>query len=181
MSKMRSPTLQASLLQKEILEQLSRQTTSRAHEVERSKIVLAALNGYSNTRIESELGYSWEKAKRWRYRWLEFQVLLDEVEKGAVEGRVRHELMMQIRQVLSDSPRFGGVSKYSAEDFCQILGVSVEDPKLSGRPISQWSLSELKDEVEKRGIVKSISRSHLGAFLKGERDKAAQDGRLDDP
>lgn len=161
---------------------ISRQTTSSVQDVERSKILLAAMCGYSNSRIEEEMGYSWEKSKRWRYRWLKFQETLDEIESsGATKTVMRRELELGIRQCLSDAPRLGKASKFTAEEFCQILGVSVEQPDESGRPISQWSLSELKDEVEKRGIVQSISRSHLGAFLKGERDKTAQDGGLAEP
>ena len=179
---MRSPKLQSSDLQKEILDTISRQTTSSVQDVERSKILLAVMSGYSNTRIEEELGYSWEKSKRWRYRWLESQGILDEIEsQGGPKAKMRHELELGIRQCLSDAPRQGGVSKFTAEDYCQILGVSVEAPAASGRPISQWSLNELKDEVEKRGIVKSISRSHLGAFLKGKRDKAPQNKGLVEP
>jgi putative transposase len=161
---------------------ISRQTTSSVQDVERSKILLAAMSGYSNTRIEEELGYSWERSKRWRYRWLEFQGILNEIEsQGATKSGMRHELELSIRQCLSDMPRQGGVSKFTAEEYCQILGVSVEDPAESGRPISQWSLNELKDEVEKRGIVTSISRSHLGAFLKGKRDKTTQNRGLVEP
>ena len=44
--------------------------------------------------------------------------------------------------------------------------VSLEEPALSGRPISHWGLTELTDEVLKRGIVNPISRSQVGSFLK---------------
>ena len=118
------------------------------------------------------MGYSWEKAKRWRYRWLTIQPGLDQVEAISDPRQVRREVEKAIRQHLGDSPRRGGPSKFSAHDYCQILGLALEDPVLSGRPISQWSLTELKDEIEKRGIVSSISRSQVGSFLKRKRGEA---------
>ena len=105
---------------------------------------------------------------------------------GKVEGREKkegmaHDLEQKIRECLCDAPRLGGQAKITAEQYCQILGVSPELPSLSGRPISQWTLDELVDEVQKRGIVKSISRSHLGSFLKRKRGEAAQNQGLAKP
>ena len=44
--------------------------------------------------------------------------------------------------------------------------VALEEPSQRGRPVSQWGLIELTDEVIKRGIVSRISRSPVGSFLK---------------
>ena len=68
-----SPSLKASKLQQRILETIARQVTSSVREVERTKLILAMLAGKSNQQVNDELGYSWEKAKRWRYRWIEIQ------------------------------------------------------------------------------------------------------------
>ena len=59
--------------------------------------------------------------------------------------------------------------------------VSLEEPALSGRPVSHWGLTELTQEVIKRGIVDSISRSQVGSFLKIQRDQAPQDSGLAQP
>ena len=59
--------------------------------------------------------------------------------------------------------------------------VSLEEPALSGRPISHWGLTELTQEVIKRGIVASISRSQVGSFLKRERHQTPQDPGLAQP
>ena len=177
----RSPSLKASKLQQSILETIARQVTSSVREVERTKLILAMLAGKSNQQVNDELGYSWEKAKRWRYRWLELQPTLDTVETTVDPKKVRWELEKAIREGLSDAERSGSPGKFSAHDYCQIMGVSLEEPALSGRPVSHWGLTELTQEVIKRGIVDSISRSQVGSFLKRERDQAPQASGLAQP
>ena len=162
----KSPTLNASSLQQGILETIARQVTSSVQEVERTKLILAMLVGKSNKQVSDELGYSWEKAKRWRYKWMALQPTLDTVETTTKAKNARYELEKAIRDGLSDAPRSGSPGKFTAHDYCHILGVSLEDPSLSDRPISHWGLTELTDEVIKRGIVNSISRSQVGSFLR---------------
>ena len=94
---------------------------------------------------------------------------------------MRYELEKAIREGLSDAERSGSPGKFTAHDYCQIMGVSLEDPNLSGRPTSHWGLTELTDEVIKRGIVASISRSQVGSFLKTQRDQTPQDSGLAQP
>jgi hypothetical protein len=67
--------------------------------------------------------------------------------------------------VLADSPRPGCPGKFTAEQVTQIIALGCESPKLSGRPINYWTVSELHDEVIKRNIVKTISRAHVGRIL----------------
>lgn len=170
---MKSPALKSSPLQKVILENISNQSTSSVREVERAKIILAMLLGYSNLRIENEIGYSREKVKRWRFRWLSYEAAFESIESEVSDKRVWHELELKIRECLSDAPRPGGPSKFSAHQYCQILGLALEDPTLSGRPVSEWTLSELADEIQKRAIVDSISRSQVGSFLKRKRSETS--------
>ena len=177
----KSPALKTSSLQQSILETIARQVTSSVREVERTKLILAMLADKSNKQVSEELGYSWEKAKRWRYKWIDLQLKLDIVETTADPKKVRYELENAIRDGLSDAPRSGSPGKFTPHDYCQIMGVSLEEPALSGRPISHWGLTELTDEIIKRGIVASISRSQVGSFLKMQRDQTPQDSGLAKP
>ena len=168
---MNSPQLSATPLQQTILRTIAHQSTASVCEAERATLILAMLQGKSNAAIHTELGYSWAKARRWRYRWIDLQPTLDTVETTTDPKKVRHELEKAIRDGLSDAERSGSPGKFSAatadrHDYCQILGVALEEPSLSGRPISHWGLTELTQEVIKRGIVDSISRSQVGSFLK---------------
>lgn len=178
---MQSPAIHCSALQKRLLLKISRQTTSSVREVERSKIILLLLEGQSSLQAKSESGRSWPTIQQWRYRWLSYEAVFSEIEGRQKKEGMEHDLEQKIRESLADAPRAGGPSRITAEQYCQILGVSLELPQLSGRPISQWTLDELVDEVQKRGIVTSISRTQLGDFLKRKRGETAQDQRLAEP
>ncbi len=178
---MRSPNIHATALQKQILLKISRQSTSSVREVDRSKIILALLEGHSSLKIKEEKGCCWSMVQKWRYRWLNYGPVFSKIECREKREGVDYGLEQKIRECLGDAPRQGTPSKFTAEQYCQILGVSLEEPSLSGRPITQWTLDELVDEVQKRGIVKGISRSHLGDFLKRKRGEAAQNERLAKP
>lgn len=93
----KSPSLKASSLQQSILEAIARQVTSSVREVERTKLILAMLAGKSNKQVSHQLGYSGEKAKRWRYRWLALKPTLDTVEMTTEPKKARWELEKAIR------------------------------------------------------------------------------------
>ena len=170
---MNSPKLVASPLQVELLQHITHQVTAAVYEVVRAKLILAMVAGKSNAAIQQQLGYSWAKAKRWRYRWIDLQPKLTQIETNGPPHQQRLKVEQALREALADAPRSGSPGKFSAQQYCQILAVAVEDPALSGRPISQWSLTELTQEVIQRAIVPRISRAQVGAFLKRERGETA--------
>jgi putative transposase len=168
-------------LELKILTQISKSKTSSVSENERSRILLEISKGLSNTKVQNNLKMSWAKVKRWRDRWLSFEPKIKEVQRN-FEGRAAEQSLAKlIYQCLNDEPRGGAKAKITAQMYCQILSVSLESPELSGRPITQWTLDELLDEVLKRKIVPTISRSHLGSFLKRSRRETAQDTGLAEP
>ncbi len=67
---------------------------------------------------------------------------------------------------LEDAPRPGGPARITAEQICQIIALACEAPSVSGRPISQWSSTELAAEIVQRGIVAQISPRHAARILK---------------
>lgn len=177
---MESKRITISVHQREILEKIMVQRTSRSRDVERSRITLSLLGDLSTAQVQEKTGESWLKIQKCRRRWLLWESSLAEIERKGSKKAVHSELTKAVLCALQDSPRSGSPGKFSSIDYCLILGVALESPSDSGLPITEWSLTELKREVEKRGIVKSISRSQLGNFLKSERHKAAQDERVAD-
>lgn len=149
--------------QRNILEELVISRTARADHVKRASIILKSASGMSNQAISKSISLSRNQVSLWRNRWAahEEELLLVEKETERPIDYKRH-----IEALLSDAPRPGGPTKFSAEQLCQIYAVATEKPEESGLPLSHWSLSSLADELAKRGIVDSISTSQLSVFLK---------------
>jgi putative transposase len=150
------------------LEQIIRKANSKQIHVMRAKIILLADEGLSNQQIADRLEGHRETARRWRDRWAV------EVEKlAAVEaGSEDKELGKYILSLLSDQARSGTPSKFTAEQICQIVAISCEEPEEYGRPVTHWTPAELADEAVKQGIVESISARQTGRFLKRSQSQA---------
>ena len=80
---------------------------------------------------------SWIKIQRLRRRWLFYEPILAQIEAKGTEKEVRHELSQKIKEILRDGDRAGTPIKFSAYDYCQILGVALEKPILSDCPINE--------------------------------------------
>lgn len=157
------PQIKVSDKQDAILQQIIRRATSPQNLVLRAKIVRAGTEyGRRNTQISRDLNCSSQTVHAWRHRWIDGWEQLLTIETSGDD----QELETAVIIALSDQPRPGTPATFTAEDICQIIKVACEEPKLSGRPITEWTPRELADEVVKRGIVTSISATQVGRFLK---------------
>lgn len=120
-----------------------------------------AFEGQSNQQIADAVRLNRNQVGIWRRRWQEsFDAL------AVAQSNLTHAALCRlIEEVLSDAPRSGSPGKYSAEQVTQILAVACEKPELSERPINEWTLRELTDEVIQRDIADSISSSQVGRYL----------------
>ncbi len=137
---------------RETLEKLVARHTTGQQKAQRTRIILKAAAGKTNTAIAKELTISVDMVALWRERWLTLAAIsLDDL---TVEER------------LEDLPRPGAPSRLNADQRCQIEQMACEAPEKAGRPISQWTGREIAEEVMKRGIVEHISRRHAARLLK---------------
>ena len=157
--------------QKEILEGIVRKSTSQQRVVSRAWMILLGFEGRWNETIAAELGMCAAQVGQWRRRWADNWDRLIAIECG--EGL--KALEKGIAELLCDAPRSGSPGKFTAEQVTQILAVACEAPEDSGRPVTHWTPNELADEVQKRGIVESISVRQVGRFLKSGRPEASPD------
>lgn len=147
--------------QKTELENIKLSRVAHQRWIQRAQIILLAADGMLNSEISLLVGIGRHQVGLWRRRWQQSQQALLMVECN--ENRA--ELRRTIEDVLSDAPRSGSPGKFTAEEVVEVIAVACEDPKNSNRPITHWSRRELKEEVIKRGIVTSISQSHIGNLL----------------
>jgi putative transposase len=142
-----------------ILEQITRETRSRAGLVKRSQIILGAASGLSITAQSKAMGMERNSVQKWRERWQAGQAR----RTAALEtGKLRDA----IEQTLADAPRSGVPATFSAEQIVQIVAIACEQPEASGYSVSHWTPKEVAQESIKRGIVSRISERQVGRFLK---------------
>lgn len=169
-------TVSVTPCQRELLEQIIRSGKSPQAHVLRTRIILYAADGLKNKQIAATLGLPRQRVSAWRSRWADFFSVLCRIEDE--EGK--KALSKKMVQVLSDAPRSGAPVKFTAEQVCQIIAVSCENPEDCGHPLSHWTPTDLRTEILKRGIVSSISVRQVGRFLKGSRYQAPSSAVLGD-
>ncbi|AGY57910.1 helix-turn-helix domain-containing protein [Gloeobacter kilaueensis] len=118
----------------------------------RAKLILGCADGLNNSQVAHAHDTDPDAVRFWRSRWL------------AVAAIPLPDLSIEER--LADAPRAGKKSAISPEQFCQIVALACEAPEKSGRPITQWSGSEIAKEIVARGILPSISPRHALRLLK---------------
>ena len=143
-----------------LLNEFSKSRTVARGVVQRATIILLAFAGLLNEEIAPQVGLNRQQVGLWRQRWRDAWDAL-----CVWECSDPHRLREAILDVLADAPRPGAPATFTAAQVALIVALACEPPKLSGRPISHWTLRELRDEAIKRRIVEEISVSQVGRFL----------------
>ena len=148
----RPPAVELTAEERRDLEGLARRHKTGQQVADRARIVLRAAAGLNNSEIARELALEPDTVRLWRQRWL------------SVSGVALEDLDVADR--LSDAPRSGTPARITPEQVARIVALACEAPSESGRPISQWSTTELAAEIIQRGIVETISPRHAARLLK---------------
>lgn len=147
--------------QQVVLQQLSRSTTVAFRLRQRAQLILLAFEKRLNRDIAETVQLGTNQVGAWRKRWQqEFErlTLIEGIEEPV-------ELRRAIEDVLTDEQRSGRPTTFTAEQLTMIFAVACEAVEESGRPVARWTQREIIDEVIKRGIVASISTSHMSTLL----------------
>lgn len=155
----RAKVVEVSEAERRILEQITRETKSRAGLVKRSQIMLGAAAGLSITAQAKVLGLERNSVQKWRERW---QAAQGKRSAALETGKLREA----IEATLADQARSGVPPTFSAEQIVQIVAIACEPPEASGYPIRHWTPKDVARESIKRGIVTRISERQVGRFLK---------------
>ena len=146
----------------EILHQLSSSRNIGNSIVTRAKIILMAFQKYDNQEIGGRLGFSGKMVGLWRRRWRDSFAALLRMQFTENNAAFRRAII----ECLSDAPRRGSPGKFTAEQIVGLIGIACEPPENSGRPVTSWTGKELADESKKRGLIDSISPSHVNRILR---------------
>ena len=143
-----------------LLNEFSKSRTVAKGVVQRATIILLAFAGLLNEEIAPRVGLNRQQVGLWRQRWRDAWDAL-----CVWECSDPHRLREAVLDVLADAPRPGAPATFTAAQVALIVALACEPPERSGRPISHWTLRELRDEAVKRRIVEKISVSQVGRFL----------------
>ncbi len=152
--------IQLSEKQQIMLQELGRSRTVAQCIVQRSTIILRGFQGWLHQEIAAEVKLNRQQVGVWRQRWRETWESLC-VWECPEPQRWREAIL----DVLADAPRPGAPATFPADQVARIVALACESPKLSGRPINHWTVTELRAEVLERRIVETISRAQVGRFL----------------
>jgi transposase len=147
---MGSPKYRINLTSQELekLEQIIRTQTAPQNEVKRAKIIIMANEeGKTNKEISEILNTTSAEITKWTKRWIDCTLV---------------PIGKRLKDLLSER----APDTFTPEQWCQIIALACESPNKYDRPITHWTYRELADEAIKQGIVKSISASHVGDFLR---------------
>ena len=146
------PVVELTDEERRALEELVRRHKTGQQVADRARIVLLAAEGLNNSEIARELALEPDTVRLWRQRWLR------------TAGVAVADLPVAAR--LADAPRSGTPARITPEQVARIMALPCEAPGESGRPVSQWSTTELAAEITRRGIVERISPRHAARLLK---------------
>lgn len=146
----------------EILQQLANSRYVGNAIVTRAKIILMAFQKHNNHTIAHQLACSARMVGRWRRRWRDSFAALLPMQFSESAAAFRRAII----ECLSDAPRSGSPGTFTAEQIVGLIGIACEPPENSGRPVTSWTGKELAEESRKRGLVDSISGSHVNRILR---------------
>lgn len=167
----RAPKIIVSERQREALDKLERSGKTPQQMVPRVRIVKMSADGLANKDQSAELEMTQETIGRWRQRWLDGQ---DELAAAEEEGISDLELERLILRVLGDAQRSGAPPRFGAHQMAQLFSLACKSPEECGVPLSHWTPSALAREMQRQGIVDSISPRHVDRFLKAGGYSTAQ-------
>lgn len=147
--------------QQAVLEALVRATSTSQQMAVRCRVVLRSALGERNDHQAASLGVDRQRVRRWRRRWSAARERLDAAEQSDTDA----DLIAVVEEVLADSKRCGGPTKFTPEQVTRIIALACEVPKDSGVPTSRWTPAEIAREAVHRGIVDSISERQVDRFL----------------
>ena len=145
-----------------MIQDLTNSRTIGKSVAQRAKVILLATEKHSNQVISSMTGISAKTVGLWRRRWQQSYPALLQMQFTESEAQFKRSIIL----VLSDAPRSGSPGKFIGEQIVGLIGIACEPPENSGRPVTTWTGRELAHECQQRGLVDSISASHVNRILR---------------
>lgn len=136
----------------------------------RISVILNGIRGMSNNRSARELATTVPTIKKWRSRWTESYEMLQRMEEDGVDQSGRpakdHQLIKQIKAILTDLPRSGNPGRITMAQKEQIVALATQKPEDHSIPMTNWTHELLAHVAISKNIVDSITPRYVGIILK---------------
>lgn len=160
-----------------LLTSITRRATSLQRTASRARLVLSVADTQNQRASGAANNVGRDTVGRWANRWRSSHDQLNELEANYQTGRLllgdyRTRI---VRDILSDAPRSGAPPIITEAQKQQILALAAEEPTKVGVPVTHWSHDLLARTAVDKGIIATISSTHIGRFLKaGHAQTASQ-------
>ena len=151
-----------------IFQKIANSRTRPLNQIQRSKIILLASEGKSNSEIEKIVGIKHDAVSKWRCRFINEREYLLKAEESKPE-----DLEESLIKFLRDKPRQGAPCNFTEEQIIKILEIACRNPLEFGYEASHWSTPMLAKAVVREKIAENISASSINRFLKYGGNKTA--------
>lgn len=105
---------------------------------------------------------------KWRDRWKAGVEDLESLQEEGLngEGARDWEIIHEIREILSDRHRSGTPKFITLSEEQGLVALAAQSPEDHDIPMTKWIHAMLAQVAVAKGIVRQISRSHVGNLLK---------------
>lgn len=166
--------LTLSKTQQTLLTTITHASTSPQRLVLRAGIILAYASTPNQRIVERDMHIDRNTIYLWLTRWQDAASELDRLELEYLAGHLSEPIYQRsLAGIFDDAPRPGHPATITEEQKRQIITLASEKPETAGVPITHWTCDTLRVAVIAKGIIPTISRSHIGRFLKAGRTQTA--------
>ena len=145
--------------QRDTLRQIAKGRSTPLQISKRAKILLLTEDGMPYVDTAKEVKVSLNTVKLWANRWEEHREEISVVQQNL---GAKHTLLV----FLNDKPRSGQPRKFSDAQVDKIVALACDKPSDYGLVMDKWTYETLVEVAIEKGIVSSISKTHLRLLLK---------------
>lgn len=146
-------------LQNSVLAKIVARHGTSQQKSKRAQILLLGTTGQAHSVISQTLKVSKNTVKKWRIRWEYAYQELSEIES-------EKDLLKALLLFLKDLPRPGSPAKFTEVQKNQIIALACDKPINHQLEMTDWTYEMLALTAKTKGIVASISESHVRLILK---------------
>lgn len=149
-----------------MLESVVRRSSSPQSHALRARLLLEMAEGGSNPEIAARFDVHPSSVRTLRQRW---QIAAADFEPLLADEKA---LATRVLEILHGKTSPGRPQTFTPEEVAAVVALACKTPESVGVPVTHWTHALLAEEAVRQGLVKTLSASTVGRFLKSGGVKA---------